>query len=346
MSLLRVGHAGSCSTHDGALPAIRGMKARGAGHYLAPWLAVAALLILAPTLLGGCGWPTFGGPDWHQRRLILVPGVCMDAAHLPPPPPLPLGLPQLPSRVQLPDWLACGPGDQPINARDRARATFGALISTLEHPANNRQVFHDGDVRYFSFDATSSTFYVPSATRQSLESSAAGLEQEFQAWHHAEPRATFDVAGHSLGGVIALLWAAKYASRDELSYVHAIVTLDSPVAGYPQPLFSYVEPYLVPLFGAIGRELASDASMLQEEARAPARWKRGAGPYTNAVYDMSNIRDLVVPAFVATLSGADGIIDDFGKGPDTLNHGAVIRSPKALATASAVLQTTDGPQLV
>jgi hypothetical protein len=311
------------------------------------WLVVAlmALAALLPSLLGGCTFLPFGGPDWHQRRLILVPGVCMDATNLPPPPVLPPGLPQLPSKVLLPDWLACGPDSVPLDARRRATETFGALVTLLEHPPSGKQGFHDSDLRYFSFDPSSPASYKPSDTRQTLELSAAAFEQEFQGWHRKEPQATFDILAHSLGGNVVLLWAAQYATHEELRYVHAVLTLDSPAVGYPQPLLNVVAPYIDPLFGSVARELAADSTVSQRLAQAPARWQSGPGKYANAVFDVGNIRDLVVPAFIAVLSGSDGTIDDFGLGPDTLNHGAVLRAPKAESTIVAVLQTTSGPQL-
>jgi pimeloyl-ACP methyl ester carboxylesterase len=269
----------------------------------------------------------------------------MDAGRLPPPPPLPPGLPQLPSDPRLPSWLACGSPDVPVDARARARATFGALIATLRQPAAGRQAFGDADLRYFSYDPDNPTGYDPAATRQPLAVSAAALARELRVWHQQEPRATFDLVGHSLGGVIAVLWAADFATTDELRYVHAIITLDSPLTGYPSSIFRIVEPYLVPLFGDTARQLFSGSQTLQRVALAPGRWQSGPDHVANAVYNVSNLRDLIVPAFIGTLSGADGTIEDFGAGPDTLNHGAVLRAPRALAAISAVLQAAGGPQL-
>jgi pimeloyl-ACP methyl ester carboxylesterase len=308
--------------------------------------ASAVLVLLCATLAAGCALPSLGsGPNWQQRRLILVPGVCMSVDQLPRPPALPPGLPQLPADPHLPDWLTCGSNGQPVNVRDRALATFGTLVAALGHAPRGQQVFTSADLRFYSYDAHAPNSYDPAATRQPLDASAAALEQEFASWHRQEPRATFDIVGHSLGAVVALLWAAKYATPDELRYVHAIVTLDGPVSGYPDALFSYLEPYLVPLFGTVARSLAASVADIQSIARAPTLWSHGAGHSVNAVFDLGNVQDIIVPAFVATLAGADGLIDDFGTGPDALNHGAVLRSASALSEIAGVLQTTDGPQL-
>jgi pimeloyl-ACP methyl ester carboxylesterase len=258
---------------------------------------------------------------------------------------LPPGLPDLPTAPRLPSWLTCGSDDQPLDARTHAMDTFGSLVAALEHPRASAQTFLASDFRYFSYDANSPTTYTPATTRQSLDDAAAALEREFAAWHQAEPRATFDLVGHSLGGVIAALWVAGYATADQLRYVHAVVTLDSPVAGYPQPLYGYIEPYLAPLFGAPAQALSANSATMARVANAPARWKVGPGHYLSAIYNIGNLRDLIVPAFVATMPGADGIIADLGLGPDDLNHGAVLSAPKALAAVAGVLGTTGGPQL-
>lgn len=320
----------------------RRVPGRAPGAVLVACALAAALL---PAALSACAWPGATGPDWHERRVILLTGVCMSAVHLPPPPLLPPGLPDLPAAPHLPTYLTCGSDNQPLDARAHALETFGALVGALERLHGSAQTFHASDFRYFSYDPNNLATYTPATTRQSLASAAAALESEFAAWHHAEPRATFDLVGHSLGGVVAALWVAHDATADQLRYVHAVVTLDSPVAGYPQPLYGYIEPYLAPLFGDPSQALSASADAIEQVASAPARWKVGPGHYLSAIYDIGNLRDLVVPAFVATISGADGIIDDLGLGPDSLNHGAVLTSPKALAAVAGVLGTTNGPQL-
>jgi pimeloyl-ACP methyl ester carboxylesterase len=308
--------------------------------------ALLALVLFALLLLAGCSWPfQSSGPDWHQRRLILIAGVCMSVAALPSPPSLPTGLAPLPEHPSLPDWLSCGPQGHLVNARDRAMATFSPLVAALGHSSSGGQTFAQSDLRFFSYDPSSPTAYDPATTRQPLGASAAALERELAEWRRQEPRATFDLVGHSLGADVALLWAADYATPSDLRYVHSIVTLDGPVSGYPQPLFGRIQPYLAPLFGNVADSLAADSSVIASISRVPGLWDHGAGASFNAVYDVANLRDLVVPAFIATLAGADGLIDDFGSGPDGFNHGALLQSKRALTLAASVIQANGGPEL-
>jgi pimeloyl-ACP methyl ester carboxylesterase len=258
---------------------------------------------------------------------------------------LPLGLPALPQHANLPGWLSCGPDDQPLNATARGSTTFAALLRALSAPASGTSVIAATAIRYFSYDPTSLASYAPSATRQPLATSAATLEAELQRWHRAEPTATFDLIGHSLGGDVILLWAVRYATADDLRFVHSIVTLDAPVIGYPQALYAAMHSYLTALFGSVVDALPSDSSDMQAIQRAPLRWEHGAGDAASAVYNAGNIRDLVVPAFTTTLAGADGLIDDFGPGPDGFNHGAVLASPSLLALIAGRVHAQGGPTL-
>jgi hypothetical protein len=307
------------------------------------WCAAVALaLVLAPQ--AACALPFGDGPDWQMRRLILIPGVCLDVAHLPPPPVLPPGLPVIPVDPHLPDWLACATASGRVDARQRALTTFAALLTRLSTGGSGAQRFRDADLRIFSFDPANPAGYDPATTRVALAASVTALQAEFAAWHRREPRATFDIAGYSLGGLIALAWAAQ-ASTADLAYLHAIVTLDSPVAGYPPALEQYVRAYLTPLFGAVAGELIGDSATIRAIASAPARWTHGAGQTSNAISCVGNLRDVIVPAFTSTIVGTDGVLDDFGSGPDAFNHGAVLRSTRALEFASTVLRATGGPQL-
>jgi hypothetical protein len=303
---------------------------------------IALALVLAP--VAACTLPFASGPDWQTRRLILIAGVCLDVAGLPPPPALPPGLPIIPVDPHLPDWLACSTTSGRVDARERAITTFDPLLSRLRTGGAGAQRFRDADLRIYSFDPADPLGYNPASTRVALSAAVTALQKEFTAWHRREPRVTFDIAGYSLGGMIALAWAAQ-ASSGDLAYVHGIVTLDSPVAGYPLALEQYVRSYLAPLFGSVAEELIGDSAAIRAIARSPTRWRHGAGQASNAIFCIGNLRDVIVPAFTATLAGTDGVLDDFGAGPDAFNHGAVLRSSRALGYASTVLQAAGGPQL-
>lgn len=307
------------------------------------WGLLAALsLALAPA--AACTPLDASGPDWQARRLILIAGVCLDVAGLPPPPVLPPGLPALPVDPHLPDWLSCATTAGRVDARARALTTFDPLLARLRTAGTSAQRFRDADLRIYSYDPADAAAYDPVSTRVALSASVAALQHEFTKWHHREPRATFDIATFSLGGLVALAWAAQ-AFTSDLAYVHAIVTLDSPVAGYPPALADYVRKYLSPLFGGVAVDLVGATATIRAIARAPARWTHGAGQTSNPVFCIANLRDVIVPAFTATLADTDGVIDDFGPGSDAFNHGAVLRSSRALDYASALLQAAGGPRL-
>jgi pimeloyl-ACP methyl ester carboxylesterase len=308
--------------------------------------AVGALVVLGVVTMAGCGSPgAHNQPDWSLRRVILLPGVCMETDRLPPPPVLPLGLPVLPQRPTVPDWLGCTTPNAPIDAAKRVMQTFGTLVNQLARAPRGQVAVPRQDLRVFSYDPASPTMFTPSDTRQPLGTSAAALQTEFLAWHKAEPKATFDLIGHSLGGDVVLLWAATYATPDELRYVHSLVTLDAPVQGYPEPLYGYLHPYLSPLLGAVAADLSSGSAAMHALANVPAVWKQGPGTEPSAVYNLGNIRDLLVPAFVTTLSGAGGVIDDFGLGPDDFNHGAVLRNANAVSLVVKLIQNANAPEL-
>jgi hypothetical protein len=307
---------------------------------------LSALAAVCVSVLVGCGSPSMPNqPDWSLRRVVLVPGVCVETGSLPPPPALPPGLPALPQHPTVPDWLGCSKANAPIDVTARTLETFGTLVSQLANAPRGLVAIPRQHLRMFSYDPASPTTFTPSTTRQPLDVSAAALQTEFLAWHRAEPTATFDLVGHSLGGAVLLLWAAKFASADELRYIHALITLDSPVQGYPEPLYGYLRTYLDPLYGAVAADLSSDSAPIQAIADLPTMWQRGAGTEPSAVYDLGNIRDLLVPAFITTLSGAGGVIDDFGTGPDDFNHGAVLNNARAVSQVVALIQNPGAPSL-
>jgi pimeloyl-ACP methyl ester carboxylesterase len=310
------------------------------------WRTVIAACLIACGALAGCGSPSAPNqPDWAERRVILVPGVCLSTSNLPPPPALPPGLPPLPKHPSTPNWLGCGADTTALDASQRALETFSALANRLAIAARGQVAVPKADLRVYSYDASSPSSYTPSATHQSLDLSAATLAGEFKAWHQAEPTATFDLVGHSLGGDVILLWAARYATPQDLRYVHSIVTLDAPVQGYPEPLYGYLLSYLSPLFGTVANSLASDSATMRSLIAAPGLWQRGPDNAPSAVYNYGNLRDVVVPAFITTLTGTGGVIDDFGVGPDDFNHGAILRNTNAVAQVAALIQSVSAPAL-
>ncbi len=113
----------------------------------------------------------------------------------------------------------------------------------------------------------------------------------------AYPDSTFDIIGHSLGGLLALYWAGM-AERYRPWYperVHSIVTLDSPVGGMPDLR------YLLPL-----ADVPFDVETLTEELRPGSYVVAAAARAPSAidVVTLGNTNQLVVPQNVLTLADA------------------------------------------
>lgn len=300
------------------------------------------------------------GPyDWQQRVIVLLPGVCAQPAELPPTPDLPsVPLAKPPSQWPTwPDWLTCGGAQATQNARSRALGTFvGGWDSPAQLANRLNQALQNGSddsqgglsisfsiraIESFSYAGTAPT-YTSSQTRQPLAVSAAVLDQQIRRWRGEYPDATFDLIGHSLGGAVAVYWAARVATPDEHRAIHSIITLDSPLAGYPR---SYAANFFLPFFGLVAQGLLAGSPIVAAIAGAPDYWRTGPGTLASPIVTITNVRDLAVPFFVAAISGAVLAADDYGSDSSSLNHGSVLTSPAALTQIAQVLAQEGMPLL-
>jgi pimeloyl-ACP methyl ester carboxylesterase len=301
------------------------------------------------------------GPyDWEQRVIILLPGVCAQPAELPPTPNLP-SVPMVtpPSHWPVwPDWLICGGAQAMQNARARALGTFvggwgsPAQLANLLNQALQSGADDDSQsslsisfsiraIEAFSYAGDAPT-YTSAQTRQPLAVSAAALDQQFRHWRGEYPNATFDLIGHSLGGAVAVYWAARVATPDEQRAIHSIITLDSPLGGYPR---SYADNFFLPFFGPVAQGLLAGSPGVAAIAGAPDYWRAGPGTLASPIVTITNVRDLVAPFFLATIPGAVLVADDYGSDNSSLNHGSVLASPAALAQIAQVLAQEGMPLL-
>jgi pimeloyl-ACP methyl ester carboxylesterase len=323
---------------------------------LALLIALVALATGSDTNIGQAKGPY----DWHQRVIVLLPGVCAQPAALPPAPHLP-SLPLLPPPPShwptWPGWLICGGAHAPQNARARALGTFAGsytgpaqlsaaldstLQSSLDDNASNQGIpFTIRAIEAFSYAGNKLT-YASSQTRQPIAVSAHALDAQFHRWQRAYPRATFDLIGHSLGGAVAAYWAAAVASPGELRAIHSIITLDSPLGGFPRSL---ADSFFTPFFGPVAQDLLAGSPVIAAISRAPGRWGDGPGTLANPIVTITNVRDLVVPFFLATIPGAVLVAGDYGPDSSSLNHGSILTSPAALAQVAQALAQEGMPLL-
>lgn len=324
---------------------------------------LACFAVMALVLLGAAADVSIDRPrgpdDWRQRVIVLLPGVCAQPAALPPTPNLPtVPLASPPEHwPSWPDWMTCGGAEARQNARARALGTFvgnygspaqltAALNQALQNDADDEQgdqslLFTIRAVVAFSY-AGDAPDYQSSLTRQPLPTSAQALDAQFRRWQREYPSATFDLIGHSLGGAVASYWAASVASPEELRAIHAIITLDSPLGGYPR---SYADTFFLPFFGAVAQNLLAGSPDVLALSSLAGRWVAGPGTLASPLVTITNVRDLVVPFFLATLPGAVLIADDYGADASSLNHGAVLTSPAAFAQIAQVLAEPGMPLL-
>ncbi len=322
-------------------------------------LQVWALAALALLLSLGFAADSPGGPyNWQQRIIVLLPGVCAQPAALPPTPNLP-AVPFVDAPDQWPTWptwLTCGGENAVLNARARALATFGDDYASPARLSNrlNQALQNDADgdpdgqnsftiraIEAFSYAGATPT-YRSSQTRQPLARSAAALDAQFRRWQREYPDATFDLIGHSLGGDVAVYWAASVATPDERRAIHSIITLDSPLDGYPR---SYADNFFVPFFGPIAQNLLAGADAVRTIAGAPGLWSAGPGTLASPIVTITNVRDLAVPFFLATIPGSVLVADDYGSDSSSLNHGSILTSPAALDQMAQALAQAGMPLL-
>src|SRR5579859_4275470 len=324
--------------------------------HLQPIIKLACVVVILLVALGVVSDVSVDSPrgpfDWRQRVIILLPGVCAQPADLPAKPDLPTP-PLVPQPTQWPtwpDWLTCGGAQAAQDAHARALDTFvggygspAQLTATLNRALQNAP--DDGEtsqssipfsiraVVAFSYAGDLPT-YTSSQTRQPLAVSAQALDAQFRRWQSEYPGASFDLIAHSLGGAVAIDWANSVAAPAERDAIHSIITLDSPLDGYPR---SYADNFFLPFFGPVAHDLLAGSAAIQALRDAPQRWISGPGTLASPIVTITNIRDLVVPFFLATIPGAVLAADDYGADSSSLNHGAVLTSRAALAQIAQTL---------
>lgn len=193
--------------------------------------------------------------------------------------------------------------------------------------------------------------YAPGDTCGSIDGPE-GHSDRFQKWFsrlaHDNPKATFDIIGHSMGGLVVAYWATQHSA--ELGRVHAIITLDSPLQGVNRS-----KGYL--LQGECSRDSPAFDDLVHESTVVEAvlgysptgvitgplcsAGRRGedrlvssrprASPIAHKVKSVGNASDRVVMLGDSCLPGGRVFRVDEGCDGDALDHGCVFRNDDVLS---------------
>jgi pimeloyl-ACP methyl ester carboxylesterase len=201
------------------------------------------------------------------------------------------------------------------------------------------------------------TWYYAADTHEPLAVAAYQLDTQLRAIVQQHPHATFDLVGHSLGGVVAAYWVVKYATPGMLSRIHSLVTLDSPVSGIKSPsaivgsvVSGPVWLDLLPTSGPI-RAIDDPISGVVAKLSRPVRQYSisthadDGSTFTknNLVYTISNTADQLIGPIDSELSGARANKVIFSCPPaaaSVLCHVRVLHDPQAIKWAADFLATT------
>ena len=197
---------------------------------------------------------------------------------------------------QLCDATDTGGEAEPYSVVKRGCDTFGLIVGDLSQmfgPSHCGAIpegrLQGGRVRFYSYAGNigSSGTYLPSETRQRLETSARRLGDQLETLGLQDR--TYVIVTHSLGGAVATTWAATEQNPARLAAVHSVITLDSPVNGM-DGLGVWLETW------------AKVGTPVSNELRGgdPVTLMRGSGRRIGVV-TFSNFRDKVVPSSAARL---------------------------------------------
>lgn len=197
--------------------------------------------------------------------------------------------------------------------------TFASITPALERVGTAPEVNTAISVEDFSYGYPDMTYGL-CATNQTVEASAGRLEAQVQDIVRNHPNARLMLVGHSLGGVIALRWAAVEGTPALVGRTAAIVTLDSPLQGtanIPGEIADLVNAWL-------SAQLCGERRVIEQLAAGatggPLATLSGAvdrlGQSGGRVYSGASRGDIPIAAQSAQIAGAEVRLFDSGVCPD------------------------------
>jgi pimeloyl-ACP methyl ester carboxylesterase len=203
----------------------------------------------------------------------------------------------------------CGyPGSDPyckgnVNAQARAQSTFRTLTGALSRAHVKYTPL------YFSYHVAQPKTYTVNDTHQSVARSVDALEAQLRAVRKTDAKATFDLIGHSLGGVVAASWAVSngraygFNGSGLLHSVNSIVTFDSPLRGISS---RYMNSFVTRLLGGtVAYSLQPDSETIKEITFFPDSWWRTTGH----LHSIANSADEIVPPPESLLGDRKLVLD-------------------------------------
>lgn len=265
-----------------------------------------------------------------HRYVVFIPGICF-SVHT---------------------WGFCPTHqDGRIDSNWRAWDTFHSLIGQLDPWAHSNRVRY----AYYSYwihgDLKPPNWYYQDDTHHFLNDSSWQLDSQLRAimTTNKDPHATFDLVSHSLGGVVAAYWAAKFADPWMLAKIHSMISFDSPLQGN---------------WGGLAGDLALglNAALIQSIFTGNAGFDLAPySPVVLAVRDGSNGTTAKLPGKVFTIGNSqDAVVNaleswldraqenkqihfPFGACTDDLQescHGTVLNDPQALNWAKSWIEAS------
>lgn len=236
----------------------------------------------------------------------------------------------------------------------RALVLLAGLGTGSTNPEDQAQYWSDvvdqiwetyGAIIFFSYDDLDAYSYDKADTLGGIDHHVAILYQTLEGCRSRFGNVTFDLIGHSMGGVTALEYMRQYGLEGpQIGWVKYVITLDSPVNG----LSNYSKALEMNLPSEIDDLLYSQSGIdMGEMGYNPNRFSDNVSLATRLeqvgtiVWTLASISDVAVYGVDATIAGHSRIYDlgNLPEAPDLWDLEGVLGWPGFLAGHSQVLHS-------